>query len=276
MANTKTPPPHKEAKWVASRGLVKMSVSCLSVSMYFITMSPFSTWSLKKWYFTFMCFALPWEIGFWVSHMTLELSHMRGNTLVGHSIISHGLHYPEDLGAIASSSYILSLSGELYDRRLFVSWPTNKRRSKKMTCTRSAFSINPTTCKISIGKANKIKQRRSRVSNPKFECVFEIPEALLNCCPMWRAWRSLKECTQAHSELNVRPCCHEVQEGANHAPALSLINSLTIFIWIQCHCRAHRRWHGLELSHIEFLYQVFCVLGLMYKDVLLRLLHLNT
>jgi hypothetical protein len=68
-----------------------------------------------------MCFALPWEIGFWVRHMTLELSHMRGNTLVGHSIISHGLHYPEDLGATASSSYILSLSGELYDRRLFVS-----------------------------------------------------------------------------------------------------------------------------------------------------------
>jgi hypothetical protein len=33
-------------------------------------------------------------------------------------------------------------------------------------------------------KANKIKQRRSRIPNPKFECAFEIPEDLLNYCPM--------------------------------------------------------------------------------------------
>jgi hypothetical protein len=41
------------------------------------------------------------------------------------------MHYPKDLGATASSNYILGLSGGLCDRRLFVSWPTNKRRSKK-------------------------------------------------------------------------------------------------------------------------------------------------
>jgi hypothetical protein len=58
MTNTKIPP-RKEAKQVASRGLVKMSANCFSISMYFITMSPFSTWSLKKWYLTFMFFPLP-------------------------------------------------------------------------------------------------------------------------------------------------------------------------------------------------------------------------
>jgi tRNA G18 (ribose-2'-O)-methylase SpoU len=71
------------------------------------------------------------------------------------------MHYPNNLGAIARSIYILGFYGVLCDRRLFVSRPTNKRRSKKMACTRSAFSINPTTYKMSIGKTNKIKRRRS-------------------------------------------------------------------------------------------------------------------
>jgi hypothetical protein len=62
--------------------------------------------------------------------------------------------------------------------------PTNKRRFKKMTSTRSAFTINPTTHKISTKKSNKIQRRRSRITNPKLECVFEIPEDSLNCSPM--------------------------------------------------------------------------------------------
>jgi hypothetical protein len=65
------------------------------------------------------------------------------------------MHYPKNLGAIASSSYILSLYGGLCNRRLFVSKSTNKRRSKKMTCTRSAFSVNPTTHKIHIEKPTR-------------------------------------------------------------------------------------------------------------------------
>jgi hypothetical protein len=52
--------PQKEEKRVASRGLVRISANCLSIiSMYFIYISPFSTWSLKKWCLTFMCFTLP-------------------------------------------------------------------------------------------------------------------------------------------------------------------------------------------------------------------------
>jgi hypothetical protein len=58
------------------------------------------------------------------------------------------------------------------------------REDKKMTNTRSALSINPTTRKISIRKANKIKQRISRKPNPKLRGVFEIPKNSLNCHPM--------------------------------------------------------------------------------------------
>jgi hypothetical protein len=81
MANTKFFPPCKAANREASRGLMKISANCLSVLMYFITISPFSTWSLKKWCLTFMYFALPWKTKFWARHMTLELSHMRATLL---------------------------------------------------------------------------------------------------------------------------------------------------------------------------------------------------
>jgi hypothetical protein len=74
-------PPYKEAKREESRGLVKMSASCLSVLINFICISPFSTWSLKKWCLTLMCLALPWKTGLWTRHMALELSHMRGTLL---------------------------------------------------------------------------------------------------------------------------------------------------------------------------------------------------
>jgi hypothetical protein len=79
-----------------------------------------------------------------------------------------------------SRSYILSLGGGLCNRRLLSRRPANERRSKKMTSPRIALSINPTTRKISIRKANKIKRRRDRMPNPKLRSVFEIPENSLN------------------------------------------------------------------------------------------------
>jgi hypothetical protein len=101
-----------------------------------------------------------------------------------------------------------------------------------MISTRSALSVNPTTRKISIRKTNKIKGR-SRIPNPKLECMFEIPKNLLNSCPMRRAWESLKARTQAHDELNIWPCRCVVLEGGNHAHVLPLVNSLAIFIETQ-------------------------------------------
>jgi hypothetical protein len=69
---------------------------------------------------------------------------------------------------------------------------------------------------------------------------------------MRRVWESLKACTQAHGELNVQLCRHEVQEGANQAHVLPLVSSLAIFIHIQRRCHAYRYRHGLELSHADF------------------------
>jgi hypothetical protein len=83
-----------------------------------------------------------------------------------------------------SSSYILRLGGGLCNRKLFLRRPANERRSKKITSPRSALLVNPTTRKISIGKANKIQRRRSRITNPKLRGVFEIPEDSLNYCPI--------------------------------------------------------------------------------------------
>jgi hypothetical protein len=152
------------------------------------------------------------------------------SSLKNHSKISHSVHYPKNLRVATSSSYILGLGGRLGNRRLFARRPTNKRRFEKMTSIRSALSVNPTTRKINIEKVNKIKWRRSRISNPKLRSVFEIPEDSRNCRPMWRAWGSLKERTQPHGELNIRPCRCEVEEGFDHAPVLSLVHSLAIFI----------------------------------------------
>jgi hypothetical protein len=101
-----------------------------------------------------------------------------------------------------------------------------------MAGTRSALLVNTTSSKISILKGNKIQQRRSRIPNPKLKSLFEIPEDSLNCLTMRSAWGSLKVCTQAHRELDVWLCHREVQEGANHALVLPLIDRLTIFIGI--------------------------------------------
>jgi hypothetical protein len=68
------------------------------------------------------------------------------------------MQYPKNLGATTSSNYILSLCGGLCNRTLFARRLANERRSKKVTRTRSVFSINSITHKISIGKANKIQQ----------------------------------------------------------------------------------------------------------------------
>jgi hypothetical protein len=108
-----------------------------------------------------------------------------------------------------------------------------------MAGIRSALSVNTTSSKISIQKANKIQQEGSIIPNLKLKSLFEIPEDSLNCLTMRSAWRSLKACTQAHDELDVRPCRCEVQEGADHAPVLSLIDCVIIFIGIHCCCRTH-------------------------------------
>jgi hypothetical protein len=90
------------------------------------------------------------------TEIALLLSHIR-RTLSNLTQKSHGVHYPKNLKAVASSSYILDLGGGLCNRGLLSRRPTNERRSKKMTSPRGALSVNPTTHKMSIGKANKIK-----------------------------------------------------------------------------------------------------------------------
>jgi hypothetical protein len=92
------------------------------------------------------------------------------------------MHYPKNLGATASSSYILGLYGELCNERLFARRPTNKRRSKKMICTRSVFRSIPQPAKSALEKLTRSSNEEA--PNPKSECGFEIPENPLNDLPM--------------------------------------------------------------------------------------------
>jgi hypothetical protein len=84
---------HKAAKREASRGLVKISVNYLSVSMYLISMSPFPTWSLTKWCFLSRYLILLWKTNFFATEMALVLSQMR-QSLSNITPKSHGVHNP--------------------------------------------------------------------------------------------------------------------------------------------------------------------------------------
>jgi hypothetical protein len=70
--------PRKSANREESRGLVTMSANCLSVSMYLISISPFSTWSLRKWCLFSICLIFLCKTGFLATEMALVLSHKRG------------------------------------------------------------------------------------------------------------------------------------------------------------------------------------------------------
>jgi hypothetical protein len=129
-----------------------------------------------------------------VSHLNIFLLNAISQEVVSPLKVSHSLvkdwvfGYWYGTGVIAHEEN--DLSGGLCNRRLLVSWLIYKRRSEKMTNIRRALLVNPTTHKISIKKANKIKRRRSKIPNPKLRSVFEIPEDSLNCCPMWRVWHT--------------------------------------------------------------------------------------
>jgi hypothetical protein len=72
------PPSRKSANREESRSLVKILAYCLSVSIYLISMSPYSTLSLRKWCILSMCLIFLWKTRFLAIKMALVLSHMRG------------------------------------------------------------------------------------------------------------------------------------------------------------------------------------------------------
>jgi hypothetical protein len=102
---TPIPPPlRKSANREESRGLVKMSANCLSVSMYLISVSPFSTWSLRKVVSPLNMshlFVEDWIFGYWDGTGVIAYE---GDSLKPHSKISHGVHYLKNLWAAATYS----------------------------------------------------------------------------------------------------------------------------------------------------------------------------
>jgi hypothetical protein len=76
------------------------------------------------------------------------------------------MHHPKNLGATASSSYILGLCGGLCNRRLFVRRPINKRRSKKVTSTISVFLVIPQPTKSASEKPTRSKDEEAEYQIP--------------------------------------------------------------------------------------------------------------
>jgi hypothetical protein len=82
------------------------------------------------------------------------------------------MHYPKNLDATASGIYILGLCGGLCNKRLFARRPTNKRRSKKMTCTRSAFRSIPQPTKSALEKPERSSDEEAEYEIPNFSVYF--------------------------------------------------------------------------------------------------------
>jgi hypothetical protein len=94
--------------------------------------------------------------------MALELSHMRE-----HSCRSlRNLSWYALSKEFGSNSYILSLYARLCNRSLFVRRPTNERRPKKVTFTKTVFSINSTTHKMSIKNPTRSSEEEAEYQIP--------------------------------------------------------------------------------------------------------------
>jgi hypothetical protein len=74
--------------------------------------------------------------------------------------------YTKNLRAVASSRYILGLSGGLCNKRLLSRRPTKKRRSKKITSPRGALSVNPTTHKTASEKPTRSSEEEAEYQIP--------------------------------------------------------------------------------------------------------------
>jgi hypothetical protein len=127
-----------------------MSANCLFVSMYLISISPFSMWSLRKWCLLSTCLIFLWKTGFLATEMALVSSH-----------------YPKNLRAAASSSYIIGPAGGLCNRRLFARRPIKKRRSKKWQVPEMIFRSIPQPAKLQSEKPTRSNEEEAecQISN---------------------------------------------------------------------------------------------------------------
>ena len=91
---------------------------------------------------------------------------------------------------------------------------------------------------------------------------------------MGGARRSLIPCTEADTELNVRPRRRQVQEGADHALVLRLVHRLIVQVLFKR--RRSDDWSRLrrQVTNVELLQQVLGVLGLINECALRSLLDL--
>src|SRR6185312_4127352 len=134
------------------------------------------------------------------------------NPIKTQSIILQGLFHPKDLGATASSGYILSFCGRKHYASLLARGPRHQRCTKKLTSAGCRLAIQLTPTEIGIRKANQNQRRIRRVPKTKLRGEFQIPEDAFHHLLVGGAQRSLISRTEADLELNVRPGRRQVQE----------------------------------------------------------------
>jgi hypothetical protein len=91
---------------------------------------------------------------------------------------------------------------------------------------------------------------------------------------MRSAWGSLETRLQTHYEVYVWPRRSQVQERANHAHVLLLVQWLAVLIGIKRHHGVHGHRKSLGLTHVELLLDILPVLSLMHISPVLGLLDL--
>jgi hypothetical protein len=144
-----TPIPHcKSANQEESWGLVKMPVNCLSVSIYLISISPFSTWSLRKWCLLSTCLIFLWKTGFLATEMTLVLSHMRGT-----------------LSNLTPKSLIVCTIQTIYEQQLHTQpqwWTVQLKTIFEKTSKREKIHENDKCQKCSFGQSHNPQNQHQK------------------------------------------------------------------------------------------------------------------
>jgi hypothetical protein len=133
--------------------------------------------------------------------------------------VSQSVWNPKQLGTTTSGCNILSSCGGLCYTGLLAGRPRNQRRTRKLASTRGRLALH-----TSISKSVKCECRGGRIPKTKPRSILQIPENPVDSLTMWSPRGSLKTSAQTHPELYVRPRCCQVEEGADHAPILLLVN----------------------------------------------------
>jgi hypothetical protein len=143
-----------------------MSANCLSMSMYLISMSPFSTWSLRKWCLLLTCLIFLWKTKFLATEMALVLSHMR-----------------ETLSNLISKSLMMCTIQRICEQQLHTRpqwWTVQQKTAFEKTHKREKIQENDKSQRCSFGQSHnpRNQHRKSQLDQEKKKQNNKIPNSV--------------------------------------------------------------------------------------------------